>query len=69
MLKPWRGIADFLSALTGTIEPGVNLTVREDETFGYAVYADSAKIAIVALAEGDTPERLLEELQKLYRTK
>lgn len=68
-LKPLRGIADFLSAFAGTIEPGVKLTVREDETLGYAVYAGYEKIAVVALAKGDTKEKLLEELQKLYRTK
>lgn len=69
MLKPWRGIADFLSAFTGTIDPGVKLTVREDETLGYAVYAGYEKIAVVALAVGDTKEQLLEELHKLYRAK
>ncbi|MDA8399047.1 MAG: hypothetical protein M0008_03210 [Actinomycetota bacterium] len=68
LIQRWRGIGAFLGAFAGTIEPGVDLFIAEDETFGFAIYADREKIAIVVLAEGDTREKLREELKKLYRT-
>ncbi len=67
LIQRWRGIGAFLGAFAGTIEPGVDLVITEDETFGFAIWANSEKIAIVVLAEGDTREKLGEELKKLYR--
>lgn len=45
----------------------MELTVREDESFGFARAADGEKIAIVVLTEGDTQEKLRDELAILYR--
>ena len=65
LIQRWKGTEAFINAFAGTIASGVELTAREDETFGYAIYANGEKIAIVVLAEGDTHENLLEELKRL----
>ena len=68
LIQRWKGIEAFMNAFAGTLKPGVEVTVREDETFGYAIYADGEKIAVVVLAEGDTHDKLRAEVSKLYRT-
>ena len=67
LIQRWRGIEAFLTAFSGTIEPGVELVVTEDKSFGLAIFANGEKIAIVVLAEGDTRGKLHNELAKLYR--
>lgn len=66
----YRGIAQFLGDHAGTIQPGTRLWTRRAKSpeNGIDVYAGDWKVALVALAseEGDTHERLQEQLPKLY---
>lgn len=66
----YRGITSFIANYAGTVKPGATLTTRSGEglDWGIHVYVDDEVLGIVALSPeaNDTPEKLAEELPKLY---
>jgi hypothetical protein len=68
--RRYRGIAHFLGDHAGTIQPGTRLWTRRAKSpeNGMDVYAGDRKVALLVLApeEGDTHEKLQEQLPKLY---